>query len=333
MTKVLLQMGDNDDIADANQHQKKFVSLCDNTGKNFLHRHFGYYYLPTCMFQVIRFAIATAPKLLNQRDMMGNTPLGIAVAKARNTKFPTVDRKEEYRLIKLLVYCLEFYARDRIGDPQPVNANVLSQGAEDDYSRSEIMDEDYEPYIDIAARRNVFQTACLLPPYLCTLDLIRYLLDPSTSALEASERSTHNPLIDVATEVDVHGNTALHLFVSNKCWSGGSFINADIEQRVIESILDRNGAAIFTVNGDNMLPLQLAMQSGRRRAVTALVSLTPRMALRVDDMNDPKLFVQLLNLISQAHQHGNTFVSLPRGVILTTLFLLLRDRPEIMSHY
>lgn len=210
---------------------------------------------------------------------------------------------------------------------------MLSQGAEDDYSRSEIMDEDYEPYIDIAARRNVFQTACLLPPYLCTLDLIRYLLDPSTSALEASERSTHNPLIDVATEVDVHGNAALHLFVSNKCWSGGSFINADIEQRVIESILDRNGAAIFTVNGDNMLPLQLAMQAGRRRAVTALVSLTPRMSLRVDDMNDPKLFVQLLNLISQAHQHGNTFVSLPRGVILTTLFLLLRDRPEIMSHY
>jgi hypothetical protein len=167
----------------------------------------------------------------------------------------------------------------------------------------------------------VLQTACLLPQYLCTLDLIRYLLDPSTSALEARERSTHNPLINVATEVDVHGNTALHLFVSNKCWSGGGCINDDncIEHRVIEIILDRNGAAIFTVNGDNLLPLQLAMQAGRSRAVTALVSLTPRMALRVDDMNDPKLFAQVLNLISQAYQPDNTFVSLPR--------------PEMISHY
>ena len=328
MTKVFLQMGENDDFADANQCQKKIVTLCDNEGSNILHRLLSHS-IRSSLFQFIRFVVAMAPALLNQRDNHGYIPLDFAVAlTTTHEDLPTPDKMEEYRVIKLLVYCLEFYARDRVGDLRSVNENVLSHGDE-----SEMTDEEeYEPYIDIAARRNVLQTACLLPQYCYTYRLICYLLDPRTSALEARDRSTHKPYINMAKEVDKNGNRALHLFVSNKCGSDDAY-DEGTELGVIASLYEEDQFAILTVNGENTTPLQLAMQAGRRFAVTALVTFQPLVVFHDDVMIDPKLFAQLLNLVSQAHQHDNIFASVPRRIILTTLFLLLRDRPEIISQY
>ena len=322
MSKVLLQMGKHDDIAEAIQYQKKIFTLCDNDGCNILHRVLRYS-IRTNLFMFIRFVVAMAPALLNQRDNCGLTPLDIAVAKSKCEEFH--DKLDEYRVIKLLVYCSEFYARDRLGDFWPVKLN------EDGCSWSEITDEDgFEIYI--AARRNVLHTACLLPQYLCTLDLIRYLSNRRTT--EARDRFTHKPLINMATEVDENGNRALHLFLSNKRWSGGC-INDDghIEIRVIFAILVSDRTAIFRVNGDNMLPLQLAMQAGRRRAITTLILWYPQMALRVDDiMSDTKLVVELLSLVTQG-QHDNSLGHLHRRYFLNALFVFLRGRPETFSHY
>jgi len=201
--------------------------------------------------------------------------------------------------------------------------------------------------------RNILQLACLLPSGSCPPNgaLIQYLASNNTFKLERQARDVDqaSSSVNMAEEKDENGDSALHLFVSNKTYTNASSsklacksLNAGVECRVISSLLHSYRGAVATPNKANDLPLRIAMKAGRRQAVAVLVLEHPDAALLDESMQSTKLFMHLLGCISvpskvcsTGSDESNTSEQQSEAEIqmkcLTTMFGLLRHRPDVLS--
>jgi hypothetical protein len=221
----------------------------------------------------------------------------------------------------------------------------------------------------LRSRMNVLQMACLLPRAVCSYDgsLISYLSSTNASILEVQSISsrtlstrrwernnlgTNNggiPTITMAGEVDEEdGNYALHLFLLNNSYTRttndvdetkDNVLLHTTEIDVLRALIDAYHDAISIRNANGEYPIDIAMRTGRRRAVPILLTEYPDAVMNNDSMFNVHHYVHILGCISTpiSSSIGNEDNNrrCPYDDVecrcLTIMFNLLRARPEIVS--
>lgn len=312
MTKALLQMDqDSDELATDSENgepgrvkrlkQRKLLTLLDRQNRNVLHHLLDIAVPSEQSFEVAHFLLEMEPSLALQRDTRGKSPLVyvadrlIKTPGARSRVYITeAGETKNYTMLKLLIGAME--RNDR---------SVSQPGA--------------------ATAGNIFHSALRLPRQVCpALDLFLELIWKMEPG-------------GINFEKDEDGNTPLHIFASNKYYSA-QMHNEDFNERqamedadvvVVNKLYPMQPEAISQPNKDGKLPLQLAIESGRRGgghegAISVLISWNPLAILLTPGLESVKLYPLILATIANSEKmrkHRN----------LEAVFSLLRARPDVVD--
>ncbi|EJK55698.1 hypothetical protein THAOC_24539 [Thalassiosira oceanica] len=256
--KALLQIGpdqENEQRTQLSARQRELIELTDRQNRNILHHLLDSVVPKQDAFEVIRFVLDNAPSIVLQLDDRGKQPIEYVLD--RITENPGTRRRhymmsfgyfeegigQNYRMLKLLVHHM---AGMTDADGTSIDrSNVL-------HAACRIRDDDFSR-VD---------------------KLIKYLVSSDASRLEAKTRLPgrgEKREVLLHYEPDARGNLPLHTFVGKSSYLLDS---APAEFEVVQCLANSSENELEPAavsNDDGLLPLKIAMMSGRRMAIAALL--------------------------------------------------------------
>ena len=196
---------------------------------------------------------------------------------------------------------------------------------------------------------NVLHAACRIRhgDFSRVHKLINYLVSPDASRLEAKTRpSSQEEKREVLLqyEPDARGNLPLHTFVGNASYLSDSRPAVyEIVQCLTNSAENELEPAAMS-NDEGLLPLKIAMMSGRVRVSIAALTMKYPHAAITDGKIDSKIFVHLLGTVTRLKDFNHIWDDMPslsdridaqkrvHRTCLNTVFELIHARPDVFSN-